>query len=114
MASSATFPVILPILFVGEGGAGTVGAAEPLVVALRHLFEEKNSYKEAKAFMESTPHLSAAYFILGGVSGNDACIVTSGGVKGPVKNLPNATLDETNRVGTPWVLQTNSDHGTFG
>jgi len=97
----------------GEGGAGTVGAAEPLVVALRHLFEEKNSYKEAKAFMESTPHLSAAYFILGGVSGNDACIVTSGGVKGPVKNLPNATLDETNRVGTPWVLQTNSDHGGY-
>ena len=32
----------------GEGGSGAAGAAEPSVVNFRKLFEEKNSYQEAK------------------------------------------------------------------
>ena len=60
-----------------------MGAAEPLLLSIRRLFEEKNSFQEAKAFMASTPHLSPAYFILGGVEGDDGAIVTSGGIKVP-------------------------------
>ena len=59
----------------------------------RRLFEQKNSYEEAKVFMESSKHLSPAYFILGGVDGNDGCIISTTGIYGNVANLPNVTLD---------------------
>ena len=86
-------------------------ATKPLVHSLRNLFEETNTYEEAKAFLESTLHLSPAYFILGGLDGNDAAIITSGGISAvtPI-NRPNTTLAETSQAGTPWLLQTNSDH----
>ena len=83
----------------------------PLVVLLRRAFEQMDSYAEAKAFLENTPQVTPIYHILGGVSGNDGCIITSDGSKGPVENFPNTTLEEMSNHGEPWVLQTNYDQG---
>ena len=84
-------------------------AAKPLINSIRGLFEDNESYQEAKAFLESTPHLSPAYFTLGGVNEDDAAIITSNGIKGIIENLPNSTLAITKQAGAHWVLQTNWD-----
>jgi len=77
----------------------------PMAVVTRRLFEEADSYEEARKFLESTPLLSPVYFIVGGVSGDEACVIT----RTADRSLAPKTLAATN---DSWILQTNSDHWT--
>ena len=70
--------------FIGKGTVRGITGVQPLVVMNRRLFEQKISYQEAKTFMEKGRHLSPAYYILGGVDGNEGSIVTTAGMYGYV------------------------------
>ena len=79
----------------------------PMAVVTRKLFEEAESYEEAKKYLESSSLLSPVYFILGGVSGDDACVIT----RNADRSLAPTTLAETPK-NQSWILQTNYDHWT--
>jgi len=52
-------------------------AGSPMAVVTRRLFEEEaDSYEEARKYLETVPLLSPVYFILGGTSGDQGCVIT--------------------------------------
>ena len=63
---------------------GNNGSALPFVVLLRCLFEEHETYEEAKQFLSSTPGLSPAYYIVGGKNGNDGVIIATKALTGSI------------------------------
>jgi len=80
----------------------------PMAVVTRKLFEEADSYEEARKYLESAPLLSPVYFILSGASGDDACVLT----RTADRSLAPTSLAEAASTNRSWILQTNYDHWT--
>ena len=81
-------------------------SGSPMAVVTRRLFEEEaDSYEEAKKYLETVPLLSPVYFIVGGASGDQGCVITRNNDRSlALRSL--ASVDES------WILQTNYDHWT--
>ena len=80
-------------------------AGSPLTTVTRRLFEEADTYAQAKRYLESVPLVSPVYFILGGASGDDAAVIT----RGRDESIRPFTLASANQS---WILETNFDHWT--
>ena len=86
---------------------GGRGAPRYLDPALHSPCTPNLMYTRLVHYLPSSALYSIQNFTLG-------CIVSSTGTNGPVKNLPNTTLEETAKYGDNWILQTNTDHGKRG
>ena len=76
-----------------------------LIGATRQLFEEADTYEEAKEFLSTVPLITPVYYILGGVSENQGCIIT----RSAKESIKLQTLEVSSDKPT-WILKTNYDH----
>ncbi|XP_064637768.1 acid ceramidase-like [Lineus longissimus] len=70
----------------------------------RLVMETAKGYEEAKELLSNEPMLAPAYFILGGNSSGQGCVITRSSAKA-------IDVWEMKRTGHPWfILETNYDH----